>query len=77
MDVLLAAAAGRPQAPAEAITLGPAVRGLLQFPVVAEQVGDDERDAIWARFVAAYAGFEDYQAGVRRTIALIRLRRRA
>jgi deazaflavin-dependent oxidoreductase (nitroreductase family) len=45
-----------------------------RFPVVAERVTDDERDAVWARFVAAYAGFEDYQAGVRRRIALVRLR---
>lgn len=46
-----------------------------RFAVVAERVGDDERAGVWARFVAAYAGFEDYQAGVRRRIALVRLRR--
>jgi hypothetical protein len=43
--------------------------------VVAEQVGDDERQAVWDRFVDAYAGFTDYQAKVRRQIAVVRLRR--
>ena len=44
--------------------------------VVAEQVGADERQELWDRFVAAYAGFEDYQAKVTRQIAVVRLRRR-
>ena len=43
--------------------------------VVAEQVGDQEHAAVWARFVAAWPGFADYQAGVRRRIAVVRLRR--
>jgi deazaflavin-dependent oxidoreductase (nitroreductase family) len=46
-----------------------------RFAVVAEPVGDAEHAAVWARFVSAYPGFEDYQAGVRRRIALVRLRR--
>jgi F420H(2)-dependent quinone reductase len=46
-----------------------------RFPVTAEKVSDDERPALWARFVDAYAGFESYQARVRREIALVRLRR--
>jgi deazaflavin-dependent oxidoreductase (nitroreductase family) len=48
-----------------------------QFPVVASQVHGAERDALWERFVSAYAGFDDYQAGVRRRIAVVRLRRTA
>jgi F420H(2)-dependent quinone reductase len=51
-----------------------ALRGR-RFGVVAEQVGDDEHPAVWARFVAAWPGFTDYQAKVRRRIALVRLRR--
>jgi deazaflavin-dependent oxidoreductase (nitroreductase family) len=46
-----------------------------RFAVVAEQVGDQEHAAVWARFVAAWPGFADYQAGVRRRIAVVRLRR--
>lgn len=46
-----------------------------RFPVTASRVGDAERPALWARFVDAYAGFEDYQAGVRRQLAVVRLRR--
>ncbi|GAA4882323.1 nitroreductase/quinone reductase family protein [Actinomycetospora straminea] len=46
-----------------------------RFPVVASQVHGAERDALWDRFVAAYAGFTGYQAGVRRQIAVVRLRR--
>ena len=42
---------------------------------MAEQVGDDERQAIWDRFVATYQGFTDYQAKVQRQIAVVRLRR--
>jgi deazaflavin-dependent oxidoreductase (nitroreductase family) len=45
-----------------------------RFAAVAEQVDAGERPAIWARFVAAYGGFEGYQAKVRREIALVRLR---
>jgi F420H(2)-dependent quinone reductase len=43
--------------------------------VVAEPVGDHEHPALWARFVAAWPGFTDYQAKVHRRIALVRLRR--
>lgn len=46
-----------------------------RFPVVAEEVGAQERPALWARFVEAYAGFAGYQAAVRREIAVVRLRR--
>jgi deazaflavin-dependent oxidoreductase (nitroreductase family) len=46
-----------------------------RFDVVAAQVGDDERQALWDRFVATYDGFEGYQARVRRQIAVVRLRR--
>jgi deazaflavin-dependent oxidoreductase (nitroreductase family) len=46
-----------------------------RFPVTAEKVSDEERPGLWARFVGAYAGFESYQARVRREIALVRLRR--
>jgi F420H(2)-dependent quinone reductase len=46
-----------------------------RFAVTAERVSDDERPAVWGRFVAAYAGFEDYQAKVQRQIAIVRLRR--
>jgi len=46
-----------------------------RFAVVAEKVGDDERQALWDRFVATYDGFTDYQAKVRREIAVVRLRR--
>ena len=46
-----------------------------RFGVVAEQVGDDERQQLWDRFVATYAGFDDYQARVSRRIAVVRLRR--
>lgn len=46
-----------------------------RFPVTAAEVGQDERPALWARFVDTYAGFESYQAGVRRQIAVVRLRR--
>lgn len=51
------------------------VRGA-RIPVTATPVDDAEHPALWARFVDAYAGFETYQAGVRRRIALVRLRRR-
>jgi deazaflavin-dependent oxidoreductase (nitroreductase family) len=47
-----------------------------RFPVTAEKVSDEERPAVWARFVGAYQGFDAYQAGVRRQIAVVRLRRR-
>ncbi|MDD7941809.1 nitroreductase/quinone reductase family protein [Actinomycetospora lutea] len=43
--------------------------------VVASRVPDAEHAAVWSRFVAAWPGFEGYQAGVRRRIALVRLRR--
>jgi len=46
-----------------------------RFGVVAERVGDDERQQLWDRFVATYAGFADYQAKVSRQIAVVRLRR--
>ena len=46
-----------------------------RFTVTAERVSDEERPELWARFVAAYAGFEDYQARVSRQIAVVRLRR--
>jgi deazaflavin-dependent oxidoreductase (nitroreductase family) len=46
-----------------------------RFAVVAEKVGDEERHALWDRFVATYDGFTDYQAKVRREIAVVRLRR--
>jgi F420H(2)-dependent quinone reductase len=46
-----------------------------RFAVVAEKVGDDERPAIWDRFVTAYEGFNDYQAKVQRQIAVVRLHR--
>ena len=46
-----------------------------RFAVVAEQVGEDERPAIWDRFVDAYQGFTVYQAKVQRQIAVVRLRR--
>jgi hypothetical protein len=46
-----------------------------RFAVVAERVADDEREAQWDRFVAAYEGFTDYQAKVSRQIAVVRLRR--
>lgn len=45
-----------------------------RFAVVAQQVSDEQRPAIWRRFVDAFTGFETYQAGIRRQIALIRLR---
>ncbi|MDF2979576.1 MAG: hypothetical protein K0S40_4304, partial [Actinomycetospora sp.] len=45
-----------------------------RIPVRAEEVGDDEHPALWARFVAASPRFVDYQAKVRRRIALVRLR---
>lgn len=46
-----------------------------RYPVIATQMHGAERDAEWDRFVAAYAGFADYQAGVRRQIAVVRLSR--
>jgi deazaflavin-dependent oxidoreductase (nitroreductase family) len=46
-----------------------------RFAVVAEKVGDDERQARWDRFVATYDGFHAYEAKVRREIAVVRLRR--
>jgi deazaflavin-dependent oxidoreductase (nitroreductase family) len=46
-----------------------------RFAVVAARVGDDERPQLWDRFVATYAGFDDYQAKVSRQIAVVRLRR--
>ncbi|MBC8093482.1 MAG: nitroreductase family deazaflavin-dependent oxidoreductase [Pseudonocardia sp.] len=46
-----------------------------RFEVTAALVDDSERPRLWERFVAHYAGFEDYQAGVRRQIAVVRLRR--
>ena len=48
-----------------------------RFPLTAEKVSGEERPASWARFVGAYEGFDAYQAGVRRQIAVVRLRRRA
>jgi deazaflavin-dependent oxidoreductase (nitroreductase family) len=47
-----------------------------RVPVTAEVVSEAERPAVWARLVGAYQGFEAYQAGVRRRIAVVRLRRR-
>ena len=46
-------------------------------PVTAEKVSDAERPVVWARFSEALGGgrFDGYQAGVRRRIALVRLRR--
>jgi deazaflavin-dependent oxidoreductase (nitroreductase family) len=46
-----------------------------RFAVRAEQVADSERQELWDRFVATYAGFTDYQAKVSRQIAVVRLRR--
>jgi deazaflavin-dependent oxidoreductase (nitroreductase family) len=46
-----------------------------RFAVVAARVDDDERAQLWDRFVATYAGFDDYQAKVSRQIAVVRLRR--
>jgi deazaflavin-dependent oxidoreductase (nitroreductase family) len=46
-----------------------------RFAVVAEEVDGDERQALWDRFVATYDGFNDYQAKVRRRLAVVRLRR--
>lgn len=45
-------------------------------PVVAEQVHGADRDALWARLVAGLSSYADYQAGVRREIAVVRLRPR-
>ncbi len=42
--------------------------------VSASQVDGPERDALWTRLSAAYGGFEGYQAGVWRQIAVVRLR---
>jgi deazaflavin-dependent oxidoreductase (nitroreductase family) len=45
-----------------------------RFPVTASEVEGEQRAALWARFVAATSRFEGYQAGVRRRIAVVRLR---
>ena len=46
-----------------------------RFTVVARQVDDAERAALWARFVATTDVFAGYQAKVRREIAVVRLHR--
>lgn len=42
-------------------------------PVVASEVDGPERAALWHRLLAGFAGYEDYQAAVRRRIAVVRL----
>lgn len=42
--------------------------------VVASEVHRDERTALWARLVVSYADYDKYRSGVRRRIAVVRLR---
>lgn len=42
--------------------------------VIAEPVPDEDRDAVWRRFDAAYPAYERYRAKTSRSIPLVRLR---
>jgi deazaflavin-dependent oxidoreductase (nitroreductase family) len=44
-------------------------------PAAADELRGDERDAGWARFLAAAPGFADYERRTTRTIAVFHLRR--
>lgn len=45
-----------------------------RIPVTASEVDGPARDALWRRLNAMLAGYDGYQAGVRRRIAVVRLR---
>lgn len=48
------------------------VRGR-RIPVVAEPVGDDEREAVWARLEAQWPGYRAYERASGRVIRIFRL----
>jgi F420H(2)-dependent quinone reductase len=47
--------------------------GRSRFPVVARNVGEEERVALWPRLVAIYPPYEAYQHRTARRIPLVRL----
>ena len=44
------------------------------IPVHATEIGDDERDAVWARIEAQWPGYRGYERESGRTVRLFRLR---
>ena len=76
--VIIASAAGAPKHPAwyYNLTANPKIDvevGTETFPVIAEEIAGDERDAIWQRVITERPGFADYQRKTSRTIPLLRL----
>lgn len=47
-----------------------------RMPVLASLIGDDERDAVWARIEQQWPGYRAYERGSGRTVRLFRLTRR-
>jgi deazaflavin-dependent oxidoreductase (nitroreductase family) len=76
--VIVASAAGAPKHPAwyHNLTAHPKIDvevGTETFPVIAEEIAGEERDAIWQRVINERPGFADYQRRTSRTIPLLRL----
>jgi deazaflavin-dependent oxidoreductase (nitroreductase family) len=76
--VIVASAGGAPNHPAwyHNLKANPKIDvevGADTFPVVAEEIVGDERDAIWQRVITDKPGFAEYQQKTTRTIPLLRL----
>lgn len=76
--VVVASQGGAPQHPSWYFNLqaNPNAKvelGRSHFAVIARQVGEDERAALWPRLVAIYPPYETYQRRTTRRIPLLRL----
>jgi deazaflavin-dependent oxidoreductase (nitroreductase family) len=76
--VIVASAAGAPRHPAwyHNLTANPKIDvevGTETFPVIAEEITGEERDAVWQRVITERPGFADYQRKTSRTIPVLRL----
>ncbi len=74
--VVVAANAGHPSDPAWWLNLAADPRGTVQIgaeqrAVTARAVEGERRETLWRRFVAMYAGLEDYQRQARRRFPVV------
>jgi deazaflavin-dependent oxidoreductase (nitroreductase family) len=76
--IIIASKAGAPENPAwyHNLKAHPKIDvevGTRTFPVVAEEVGGDEREQVWQRVITERPGFAEYQEKTSRTIPVLRL----
>jgi deazaflavin-dependent oxidoreductase (nitroreductase family) len=76
--VIVASAGGAPNHPAwyHNLKANPKIDvevGTETFPVVAEEIAGDDREAVWQRVISEKPGFGEYQLKTTRTLPLLRL----